>query len=81
MKIKIEPTGAKPINLCVPTVLALNSITVGILANILKKHGISMKLQTLIAIKKNIKRYKRHHKDWNLLEVTSADGTYVLIRV
>jgi len=81
MKIHIEPTNGKSIKIGLPTPLALNSVTVGILSGILKKHDIPLQRQTLMALKRDIKRYKRRHKDWYLLEVTSADGTCVLIKV
>lgn len=81
MKINIQPSNGKSIKICLPTPLALNSITVEILAKLLKKHEVPIQRQTLVAIKRDIRRYKRRHKDWNFLEVTSADGTYVLIKV
>ena len=81
MKIHIEPTNGKSIKISLPNFLALNGITVGILSGKLKEYDIPIHRQTLMAIVRDVRKYKRRHKDWNLLEVTSADGTYVSIKV
>ena len=80
MKINIVSADGKAVRLRLPNALALNDLTVGLLAKALKKRGVSIRRKTLVKIKRAIKRYNRSHKDWKWLEVTSASGDTVTMQ-
>ena len=64
-----------------PTGLVLNRLTAGIIRRKLKKEGIRLtKKQTLLFIK-TIRRYKKSHTDWNLVEVESKNGDTITVRI
>ena len=51
MKINIVSAGGKAVRLRLPNALALNDLTVGLLAKALKKRGVSIRRKTLVKIK------------------------------
>ena len=59
----------------------MNRFTLGIIRRKLKKEGIRLtRNQTLLFIKA-IRRYKKSHADWNLVEVDSKNGDTVTVRI
>ena len=57
-----------------PTGLIANRFTAGIVCRKLKKEGIQLTRKQILLFFKEIKRYKKSHADWNLVEVDSKDG-------
>jgi len=58
-----------------PTCLIANFITAGIIRRSLRKKGVSLSRKQTRAVIKEFKRYKRSHKDWNLVEVFTPSGS------
>ncbi len=81
MKIIVKTDEHKNISLRFPTGLLLNNITAIFIHRAMKKKGINLKFGHLRALMKALKRYKRKHKNWNLVEVSSSDGDYVLVKI
>ena len=64
-----------------PTGLILNRLTAGIIRGQLGKRGLRLaRKQTLLFIKE-LKKYKKRHPDWNLVETTEKDGDSVIIKI
>ena len=81
MKIIVKSDDHKNIKLLFPTGLLLNNITAIFVHRAMKKKGISIRIGHLRTLMKVLKRYKRKHKNWNLVEVNSSDGNYVQIKI
>lgn len=64
-----------------PTGLAVNRLTVGIMRGQLKKHGLSLTRKQTVLFVKELKRYKKHHPDWNLVECSEKDGDTVIVKI
>ena len=80
MKISIKSDDLK-LTLRLPTGLILNRLTAGIVCRKLKKEGIHLtRKQTVLFIKK-LKKYKKKHRDWNLVEVSENDTNSIVIKI
>ena len=64
-----------------PTGLIANRFTAGIVCRKLKKEGIQLTRKQILLFFKEIKRYKKSHADWNLVEVDSKDGDRVTVKI
>ena len=47
----------------------------------LKRHGIEITSVQTIKFVKTVNRFRRRHKNWQLVEVRSADGEHIEIRL
>ena len=79
MKIAIKWDETK-LTLRVPTGLVLNRFTAGFGSRMLKKEGIHLTRRQTVLFIKELKKYRRHHRDWNLVEVTENDN-HVIIKI
>ena len=80
MKISINWDNTK-FTLRLPTGLVLNRLTAGIVRKELKKEGITLTRKQTVLFIKELKKYKRAHRDWNLVEVTENDTNSVIIKI
>ena len=83
MRIKITSNG-KTTSLLFPTSLILNPISFSFTRGDIKidNVGISgLKAKDVSKILKVIKRYKKENPEWNLVEIESADGDGVIIKL
>ena len=80
MLIRVKTEGKK-FFIPIPNCLLLNRLSVIIAHNELKKHGIDIPQKKLYALVKAIRRYKRRHPKWTLVEVQSSDGDDVEIKM
>ena len=64
-----------------PTGLVFNRLTAGIVCKKLKKEGIHLTRKQTILFIKELKRYKKKHRDWNLVEVEGSDEDSVIIKI
>ena len=64
-----------------PTGLILNRLTAGIVRKELEKEGILLTRKQTILFIKELKRYKKKHRDWNLVEVEGSDEDSVIIKI
>ena len=72
MRIVIKDNDRRsPIKLRFPTPLALKALS--------KKGGMSLTRKQAVMFARELRRFKKRHKDWKLVEVTSADGEHVEI--
>lgn len=81
MKIVVNSKDGTNIILPFPTGLMLNSAMAGIGIKYLKQYGINISKKQSSAFIKELNRFRRKHRDWVLVEVQSADGDYVKIKL
>ena len=79
MKIAIKWDETK-LTLHFPTGLVLNRFTAGFGSRMLKKEGIHLTRRQTVLFIKELKKYRRHHRDWNLVEVSENDN-HVIIKI
>ena len=83
MRIKIT-SGGKTTNLMFPTSLILNPICFSLTRGEIKIDNVvfsGLKAKDVSKILKVINSYKKENPDWNLLEIESADGDGVVIKL
>ncbi len=80
MKISINWDNTK-LALHFPTGLILNRCTAGIVRKELKKEGITLTRKQTVLFIKELKRYKKTHRDWNLVEVEGSDEDRVIVKI
>ena len=64
-----------------PTALIINRFTAGIIRRKLKKEGITLPLKQTLLLIKELKRYKKNHTEWNLVEIEDQNGNTVQIKI
>ena len=80
MKIAIKWDETK-LSLRFPTGLVLNRFTAGIVRKQLKKEGIHLTRKQTVLFIKELKKYRRQHRDWNLVEVSENDTNSIIIKI
>ena len=80
MKIAIKWDETK-LTLHFPTALVLNRLTAGIVRKSLKKQGVRLTRKQTVLFIKELKRYKKTHRDWNLVEVEENGKNSVIIKI
>ena len=80
MKISIKSDDLK-LTLRLPTGLILNRLTAGIVCRKLKKEGIHLTRKQTVLFIKELKRYKKKHRDWNLVELEGSDEDSVIVKI
>ena len=80
MKISIKSDDLK-LTLRLPTGLILNRLTAGIVCRKLKKEGIHLTRKQTVLFIKELKKYKKTHRDWNLVEISENDTDSVIIKI
>ncbi len=81
MKIIVRDGKNTNVNLRLPTGLPVNHFSAMFLPKVLKQNGVMITRAQAIQFVKALNKYRRHHKDWKLVEVQSSDGTYVEIKI
>ncbi len=64
-----------------PTGLIANRFTAGIIRRKLKKEGVRLTRKQTSLFIKVIRRYKKNHPDWNLVEVNGKNGDAVKVKI
>ena len=64
-----------------PTGLVVNRLTAGIIRRKLKKEGIQLTGKQTTLMIKELRRYKKNHAGWNLVEVESPGGDMVKVKI
>ena len=80
MKISIKSDKLKMV-LRFPTGLVINRFTAGIIRRKLKKEGVLLTRKQTVLFIKELKKYKKKHRDWNLVEVEENGGNKVTIKI
>ena len=65
----------------IPSGLVFNPLTACFAPKFLKEQGVEITRAQAIAFVKELNRYRRKHPKWVLMEVESADGDYVKIKL
>ena len=79
MRIYITEESGKKWKFRIPLGLAFNRVTAGFIARRAQKEGTNISKKQLRVLIKEVKKYKKSHKSWKLVEVDSADGAHVEI--
>lgn len=79
MRIIVNDNKGTNLHITIPSGLFLNRLSARFMSSKMGKYGVSMTRKQMLALIKEINRFKRHHKGWKLVEVQSADGEYVEI--
>lgn len=77
MQIKVD----NAVDLRLPTGLALNGLTAAVFARKLRQEGCDISAAQLRVFFREIRRYRREHSEWDLVEVLSEDREAVRIRL
>ena len=81
MKIDVQTGDGKHLRIPIPTGLVFSRLTAGVAAKKLKEYGLVITKRQAAALIKELNRYRRNHPEWVLVEVQSADGTHVQIKL
>lgn len=81
MQIVVRSHEGTNIRLPIPTGLVLNRWGVAFMFGSMKKYGLNVTKEQASAFARLLNRYRRSHPEWVLVEVESADGDYVKIRL
>ncbi len=81
MKIAITDKNERLFCLCVPTWLLLNHVTVLFIPKMLERQIVRLTYRQAVCLLDALRTCRRNHKEWKLIEVYTADGTYVEISV
>lgn len=81
MKIVVKSNAGPNIRVPIPSGLVMNRFTAGFVQRKLKEYGVHITAAQAVALIKALSRYRRKHPQWALVEVQSADGTNVTIKV
>ena len=77
MRIDIQTNQGRALKIVLPTGLALNRVTALIFPGALEKKGIHMTREQAIRIVQIIRRCRRNHSSWKLVEMKMEDGSCV----
>lgn len=80
MKIFIKDDKSE-MTLCFPTGLVINRLTAGIIRRKLKKEGVLLTRKQTVLFIKELKKYKKKHRDWNLVEISENGTNSVIIKI
>ncbi len=81
MKIIVKESQGTNLWIPFPSCLVFNRFSAGFLAKTVNGKGVRMDKAQARVIIKALNRYRRKHRDWVLVEVLSADGNYVEIKL
>lgn len=68
-------------NLFLPSGLVLNRLTVGIGVKALEKYSVHMSYAQVVKLVKCVRACRRAYPDWVLVQVRSADGDEVVVKL
>ncbi|MBQ7363044.1 MAG: hypothetical protein IJW48_01195 [Clostridia bacterium] len=81
MKITVSEKNGKEINVWFPTWLILNRFGARITWQVLKKHEVHITSRQLRRLVRAMKKCKKTHPGWRLVEVSEHDGGRVVIDI
>ena len=64
-----------------PTCLIINTLTAGIIRRKLKKYKLILTRKQTMRFIKELKRYKKSHSDWYLVEASEKNGDTVRVKI
>lgn len=81
MRIIVKAKNGPNFRLLLPTALILNRFTAGWVCKSMDSNGMHLSKEQAVAFLGELKRYRRKHRDWVLVEVRSAGGDYVKVKL
>lgn len=81
MKIVVKSKDGPNLWLPIPTGLVLNRFAAGVVRDFMKEFGLAITKEQAIRFIKELKRYRRMHPQWVLVEAQSSDGEYIRIKL
>ncbi len=81
MKININPGERSKLNIRIPTAIAFNPLTALFLCIKSRKNGTPVNYFKAVAFMRELRRYRRKHPEWGLLEITENDEKILEIRM
>lgn len=79
MKIAIQEHSGRNFRIVVPTGLLLNRLTARFIPGLLERKGFTLNRKQVMEIAREIRSFRKKHRDWKLIEVQSASGDHVEI--
>lgn len=83
MNVFIKEGGKKPkkFRIILPTSLILNRFTAGKAVDEAKKNGVEITKEQMIKLFEAAKQFKRRHRDWVFVEVSSLNGDEIKVKL
>lgn len=81
MEIVVEGGSERPIRILIPTGLALNRVSAAVISSELKKKNVKIPPARLYRLFREIRKYKRRHSEWTLVDVQRTDGEHVTVKL
>ena len=81
MKIVVKSNDGPNLWLPIPSGLVLNRFVAGVAPQYLKEYGLDITKEQAVLFVKALNKYRRRHPQWVLVEVQSAEGEYVKIKL
>ena len=79
MRIIVSESTGENHDITIPTGLALNRGTLGVVSGVCQKSGANISKKQLLVLLKALKEYKKTHLDWKLVEVDEPGGEHIEI--
>ena len=81
MKIQIKEAGGHKFTLPIPTGAVFGHLTAAFLPRTLEDNGVTITRKQAYQLLKELRRFKKSHPDWILVDIRSANGDTVKITV
>ncbi len=81
MKIYIKENDGNELRIPIPTGVILSRPAALWIRRRLEKHGICFTRRQILRMAKILRRFRRKHREWKIIEVEDADGERVDISV
>ncbi len=81
MRIVVRESQGHNIFIPFPSWLVFNRFSAGYLVRLVDGKGLTMNKEQARTLIKALNKYRRKHRDWVFVEVRSADGDYVKIKL
>ncbi|MBQ7230813.1 MAG: hypothetical protein IJX04_07955 [Oscillospiraceae bacterium] len=81
MLIKVRSADGPNLTIPLPTGLFCNRLTAGFAAKAMAQNGWNATPEQMVRLFRAIRRYKRKHPDWVMVEVQSSEGDYVYVKL
>ena len=81
MEIVVESNSERTVRIPIPTGLVLNRFFAAVISSELKKKNVEIPPARLYRLFREIRKYKRRHPEWTLVDVQRTDGEHVTVKL
>ena len=81
MIVRVKSKDGPNLFIPLPTGLFCNRLTAGLAARTMVQNGVDATPEQMVRFFKAVRQCKRRHPDWVMVEVESADGDYVYVKL